>query len=431
MGTVSILGEKTQPHAETIAFGPYVLCRSRKVLREGNRPIPLGTRALSILIALVDRAGTVVSQQELMRCAWPNTIAAASTLRMYLSEIRKGLRDECRSARYIDTLIGRGYSFIAEVTRIDADGQPSFQARRPLPATVTPIAERDREMGAVVPSSDTSSYGALLRAKLQGRLEERERIARELHDTLLQSAQGLILTFDSLAGQLAPSDPRREIVKATVNQASELLDEARALISGLRSSSHPPDITDLIGQTAKHLSLLGHSTVFGLKVRGTPRRLQLATTREIVGIAREALTNAFKHSLASSVTAEITFTRDFLKLRVCDNGKGINPSLLGRGLEWSHFGLRGMRERAQQMGAQLDITSREGAGTEVRCIVRGSVAFARMPLARQSIGEHGVDLSNDIGRHPFEPRMLHNQIGCEDGVPMIRRDHVNEQLMPA
>jgi predicted ATPase/DNA-binding winged helix-turn-helix (wHTH) protein len=138
---------------QAIAFGPYLLFRSRKVLLESNRPVHLGGRAMDILIALVERAGEVVTKNELMRYAWPNTVVEENNLRVHVTAIRKILGDGQGNARYIVNVTGRGYSFVAPVTRLDAhisSEDPQARTSNALPSSLTHVVGRDDVIAVVV-----------------------------------------------------------------------------------------------------------------------------------------------------------------------------------------------------------------------------------------------------------------------------------------
>jgi len=120
------------------------------------------------------------------------------------------------------------------------------------------------------------------------------------------------------------------------------------------------------------------SARFQVSIEGTPRDLHPILRDDIYRIAREALRNAFRHAEASKIEAEITYDQRLLRLRIRDDGKGIDPKLLAAGRD-GHWGLPGMRERAQQMGAQLDMWSEVGAGTEVELSIPGVIAYTSSP----------------------------------------------------
>jgi len=204
--------------------------------------------------------------------------------------------------------------------------------------------------------------------------DERTRIARELHDTLLQSFMGASLQLGVAVNRL-PSDP---LVKSELEQVLELMEqgieEGRSAIQGLRSSD--PRTLDLV------LALSGVQQEFALQpdidfrvsVTGRQQPLQPAIRQEIYRIGKEALVNAFCHSRAKRVEFELEYADSELRMRVCDNGCGIDPKVLHAGRE-GHWGLAGMRERATKIGGLLKISSSATAGTEVQLSIPRGVAF--------------------------------------------------------
>jgi predicted ATPase/DNA-binding winged helix-turn-helix (wHTH) protein len=138
---------------EAFAFGPYLLFRSQKVLREGDKPVNLGNRALDILIALIERAGQVVTKKELMKCAWPDTVVEENNLRVHIAALRKAINDGHGDARYIINIAGRGYSFIASIKRVEIptfDVKRESRAPRTLPKPLARIVGRDEVIKGIV-----------------------------------------------------------------------------------------------------------------------------------------------------------------------------------------------------------------------------------------------------------------------------------------
>jgi len=229
-----------------------------------------------------------------------------------------------------------------------------------------------------------------LTLRFEERLAERTRIARELHDTLLQSFQGLMLNFQAVNDLLPPGKEKDALEKA-LDRADQAIAEGRDAIQNLRSS------TTVSNELAHAMSVLGEelaggaersSTTFRVSVEGRPRDLHPILRDDVYRIAREALRNAFRHAKATKIEAEIMYGERLLRLRIRDDGKGIDPQLLDAGRD-GHWGLPGMRERAQQMGARLDMWSEVGAGTEVELNIPGPIAYgqsargARFPLFRR------------------------------------------------
>jgi signal transduction histidine kinase len=219
---------------------------------------------------------------------------------------------------------------------------------------------------------------AQLTLRFEERLGERTRIARELHDTLLQSFQGLMLHFQSVSEMLPPG-PAREALEKALDRADLAIVEGRNAIQNLRSS------TTATNELAEALAALGEELGRGdgknksaglrVSVEGKPQELHPILRDDIYRIAREALRNAFCHAHAANIEAEITYADRLLRLRIRDDGTGMDSKVAASGRE-GHWGLQGMRERAQQMGAQLEIWSETGAGTEVELRIPGAVAYA-------------------------------------------------------
>ena len=216
--------------------------------------------------------------------------------------------------------------------------------------------------------------------RLDERVNERTRIARELHDTLLQSFQGLMLRFQS-ARDLLPAQPAKAVkaLDGALDRADQAIAEGRDAIQNLRSSTTVNnELAQAIATLAQELNNGSDgekvSAMFRMSVEGSPRDLHPIVRDDIHRIAREALRNAFHHAQAGRIEAEVTYSPRELRLRIRDDGKGIDPEHLGSGRA-RHWGLAGMRERAVQIGAQLNLWSEVGAGTELELRVPGAVAY--------------------------------------------------------
>ena len=216
---------------------------------------------------------------------------------------------------------------------------------------------------------------AQVRSRLEARLSERERIARELHDTLLQGVQGLIWRFQAACDRIPAGEPARRLLEQSLDRADRLLGESRDRVKDLRPSAiETKDLSDVLAAEGEHLSQL-HSAKFRVSVQGTGRDLHPIAREEILLIGREALGNAFMHANAQNIEVDLLYDDAAVQLRVRDDGSGINAALLDGGGKPGHFGLIGMRERANKLGAQLDIWSKPGAGTEVDLRVPAKVAY--------------------------------------------------------
>lgn len=224
---------------------------------------------------------------------------------------------------------------------------------------------------------------AAVYGRLEARVAERERIARELHDTLLQGVQGLILRFQAIASRLPAADPAAVQMEDALSRADDVLAEGRARVRDLRRSADvAADLPEAIARTGDELTAdTGHG--FMLTVEGDPRPLHPIVQDETFWVVREALTNAVRHGHGHRVEAEIAYSADALRVRCRDDGRGIPEDVLTAGRA-EHYGLRGMRERAARIGAKFHVWSRPGAGTEVELRVPAATAFADAATPRWS-----------------------------------------------
>jgi ligand-binding sensor domain-containing protein/signal transduction histidine kinase len=216
-----------------------------------------------------------------------------------------------------------------------------------------------------------------LRLRMEGRLEERERIARDLHDTLLQSVQGLILKVDAAAKQIPSGEAARLAIEKTLDHADQVLAEGRDRVRNLRATIASHEDLPAAFQHVARESPQSHAVSLKTVVEGRARELHPLVLEESYSIGREALINALTHSGAPNVEVEITYDPKQFRLRVRDDGRGVESSVLEEGGRSGHWGLPGMRERARKMGAAFELWSRPGSGTEVELKVPGSVAYRR------------------------------------------------------
>jgi len=218
-----------------------------------------------------------------------------------------------------------------------------------------------------------------LRGRMYERLAERERIARDLHDTFFQGIQGLLLRFHTATSQLRKDEPARQVFEEALRQSDQVMLEGRELVLDLRASvSEPTDLPTAFADFGEGMRK-GGSCDFKVVVNGTIRRLHPVVFEELFKIGKEALGNAFRHSGAHSVEAELNYERSELRIRIRDNGAGIESAILRQGHRDGHFGLPGMRERALKVGAHLDVWSRTGAGTEVEVRIAAPIAYVTDP----------------------------------------------------
>jgi signal transduction histidine kinase len=228
-----------------------------------------------------------------------------------------------------------------------------------------------------------------VQGRMTARLEERERIARELHDTLLQSTQGMILLFQGFAGRLTRPDPMRDQMEGALDQADRLLNEARSRVADLRSKGTEGDFSEAIARLGAEI-FSDATTGFHLISTGASRTLNPAVSGELYFIIREALTNSRRHAQASVVEAEIEYAPSGLRVRIRDDGKGVDESLLRDGAHSGHFGLQGMRERARHIGANFDIWSGRSAGIEIEVALPAGTAYESGEPPRSWIRRFGA-----------------------------------------
>lgn len=214
---------------------------------------------------------------------------------------------------------------------------------------------------------------AQVQARLGERLEERGRIARELHDTLIQSVDGLTLRIQTALNE--PDAKRsRQMIEKALDSADEVMLEGRQRVHALRAEAiNVNELSEALASYGKELAQV-HSIAFSVALVGSPKALDPFVRDEAYRIGREALANAFQHSGATKIEVEITYDRALVRLRVRDNGGGMDLQMLNGGRP-GHYGLSGMRERSQTMGGQLVIWSRPGAGTEIDLEIPAQAAY--------------------------------------------------------
>ena len=215
-----------------------------------------------------------------------------------------------------------------------------------------------------------------MQIRLKERLVERERIARELHDTLLQGIQALVLRFQAAANRVGAEHPARQVMDEALNDADQVMVEGRKRVTDLRATIEPQQVlAQALSAAGEELARDKPHTSFHLEVRGTPRELHPLVYDESYWIGREALLNAFYHADARNVRAEMTFGNRELQFRFIDDGRGTDPKILREGGRSGHWGLRGMRERAEKTGGRLEVVSRSGNGTEIIVRIPAAAAY--------------------------------------------------------
>ncbi|WP_260600359.1 two-component regulator propeller domain-containing protein [Sphingomonas endolithica] len=214
---------------------------------------------------------------------------------------------------------------------------------------------------------------ARVRGRFEAQLAERERIARELHDTLLQGFQGLVLRFQSVANRMPPGSSLKGAIDEALEHAEDVLTEGRNRVNDLRIASSDEDLAGAIVEEVEKLGLHPALPV-SVTTEGQVRPLVVVVREELLRIAGEAIRNAVQHSGASRIEVLLLYGRR-VQLSVRDDGRGLPNDVADAGSRPGHFGLVGMRERAERVGGEITIVSLPGQGTEVYVTVPGRLAY--------------------------------------------------------
>ena len=221
-----------------------------------------------------------------------------------------------------------------------------------------------------------------LNTRFQERLAERTRIAQELHDTLLQGFLSASMQVDMAEDQVPESSPAKPMLRRALQLMGQVTEEGRNALRGLRTPER--DVCSLevaLSRVGQEL-MIDDRTEYRVVTHSTTRVLRPSIREAVYRIGREAIANTFKHAHAGHVEVQVEYAGGHFRLLVRDDGRGIDPEVLQAGRE-GHWGLPGMRERAESIGATLKLRSRTGAGTEVELTVPGPIAF-------DTSGHHGL-----------------------------------------
>jgi signal transduction histidine kinase len=219
--------------------------------------------------------------------------------------------------------------------------------------------------------------------RLEERVTERTRIARDLHDNLLQSFHGLMMRFQ-LVQKMLPDRPAEaeRALKIAMDRAAHAITEGRDAVQALRSNtSNSNDLVLALTALGEEMSAIYSApendqspAMFQLLVEGNPEPLHPILQDELYRITREAVGNAFRHARAKHIEVDVRFDARILRVRVRDDGIGMESNIAERGRD-GHWGLPGMRERAKNIGARFELWSEAGAGTEIEVIIRAAIAY--------------------------------------------------------
>jgi signal transduction histidine kinase/ligand-binding sensor domain-containing protein len=222
-----------------------------------------------------------------------------------------------------------------------------------------------------------------LNIRFEERLAERTRIAQELHDTLLQGFLSASMQLHVAAEAVPQDSPAKKLLSHVQQLMSRVIDEGRNAVRGLRAG---PGAGDDLEQAFARIPVemaIGDHVEFHVFVDGHVRTLHPMIRDEIYRIGREAAVNAFRHSNGTRIEIELEYSPQHVRMLVRDNGRGIDEEVIRTGRD-GHWGLSGMRERAQRIGAHFKVWSRTGAGTEIELTVPNQVAFQMTPKNRET-----------------------------------------------
>jgi signal transduction histidine kinase/streptogramin lyase len=221
-----------------------------------------------------------------------------------------------------------------------------------------------------------------LEIRFEERLGERTRIARELHDSLLQGFQALIVHLQAIRDMLPGRGAEAaQALERALDRGDKAIEEGRLAVQSLRfESDGGEDLTEALRDLESELTSHSggrESPAYRLVTEGKPHTLDPIMRDEVYGIVREAFRNAVRHANASNIEVEVAFGERRFCLRIRDDGVGLDPHVLSEGNRPGHWGLPGMRERAQRLGGVLNVWSTHGAGTEVELIVPATIAYGK------------------------------------------------------
>lgn len=212
-----------------------------------------------------------------------------------------------------------------------------------------------------------------MRARIEERVAERERIAQDLHDTLLQGFQGLMLRFQTVLHLTTPGTPAHTAIEEALDRADDVLLHGRERVRGLREDAEPKCIAETVRACAQRV--VGNALDWEVRVDGPEQLVGAPVAEEIELAVGEALANAVKHAGATNVLVEIHHSRDRLSLRIVDDGTGLPEDVRAAGGREGHFGLTGMRERIERLGGSFGIANAAGQGTSIRMTLPAKIAY--------------------------------------------------------
>jgi PAS domain S-box-containing protein len=354
--------------------------KAEEALQSSERNLSLMINAIPTLIHVLRPDGSVldVNQAVLDYTGLPLEDVQKEDYRdrVFHPDDVERLREERRQA------LTRAVPFENEQRVLDKDGRYRWFLARYNPL----LDEQGRIDRWYVAGFDIEDRKRTEDLRLEERVNERARIARELHDTLLQSFQGLLMKVSAVK-YIIRDRPREaeDQLDRVVEQVRQAIIEGRDAVQGLRSSTViASDLAGAITTFGEGLASDAGSPEFRVSVEGKPRDLPPLVRDEVYRIASEALRNAFRHADASRIEVEIHYNNREVRLRVRDDGKGIDPKVLGTGGRAGHHGMPGMHERAKLAGGKLTVWSAQHSGTEIELTIPAALAYVGSSPAAQT-----------------------------------------------
>jgi signal transduction histidine kinase/ligand-binding sensor domain-containing protein len=220
-----------------------------------------------------------------------------------------------------------------------------------------------------------------VKMQFEARLAERNRIARDLHDTLLQSFHGLMMRFQAVDNML-PEKPlqAKRSLDIAIDLATQAITDGRDAVQELRATEASNSLVEILTSLGQEFTLLNGETnaaSYRVLLEGTPRQLHPRLQDDLYRISREAVANAFQHASATRIELDLQYGARILRLRVRDDGIGMDPAILAKGRREGHWGLQGMQERAKTIRGRLEIWSELSRGTEIELTVPANVAYMK------------------------------------------------------
>ncbi|SFS08182.1 Histidine kinase [Granulicella pectinivorans] len=213
-----------------------------------------------------------------------------------------------------------------------------------------------------------------LTERLTERFSERERIARDLHDTLFQGVEGGLLHINAVTSRIPMEPAAKDKLNGAFDEVNQVMASARSLIFDQSTPARSLDFEETIVAYGQQVGLLSVSR-FSVANLGKKRELQPAVSEEVLKIIKESLSNAFRHANAKQIEVQILYSSNALEICICDDGVGIDPIIMEEGGKRGHWGLSSMRQRAVKIGGQVKVSRRPVGGTEVRIKIPASRAF--------------------------------------------------------